>query len=214
MKRLVFVILIAFAIVPVGVARASGRIIEPSSGSVKISYDAQGKPKQFTIKVSGFQPNQVVSVEQCDGKPVTDPSFGITLDCDTATIPAQANANAKGVVTFPANDPNFGFQPVRGASPQNFFNCVGPGDPKPINHLPTYSVCQVRVASDYVKRTTDEVFFPIDFGGKAANSSSEVKAGRSSSSTPWALIAVIVLVAAAIVAAVIFLVRRRQHAVA
>jgi hypothetical protein len=213
MKRLAFAILIACAIVPVGAAHASGRIVEPSSGSVKISYDAQGKPKQFTIKVSGFQPNQVVSVEQCDGKAVTDPTFGVTLDCDTATVPAQANADAKGVVTFPANDPNFGFQPVRGASPQNFFNCVGPGDPKPINHLPTYSVCQVRVASDYVKRTTDEVFFPIDFGGKAANSPSAVKSSSTSSGTPWALIAVIVLIAAAIVAGVVFLIRRRQHAV-
>src|SRR5262249_15915479 len=160
---------------------------------------------QFTIKVSGFRPNQTISVEQCDGKPVTDPSFGVTQDCDTATIPTQANAYAKGVVTFPANDPNYGFQPVRGTSPQHFFNCLGPGDGKPTNGLPTYSVCQVRVASEYVKRTTDEVFFPIDFGGKAANVSGASGGSSSSSSDSWILIVVIVLGAAALVIGVVVL---------
>jgi hypothetical protein len=179
---------------------------------MKITYDAQGKPTQFTIKVSGFQPNQLISAEQCDGKPVTDPTFGVTQDCDTATVSAQVNADGKGVATFPANDPNYGFQPVRGASPQNFFNCVGPGDPKPVNGLPSYSVCQVRVASSYVQRTKDEVFFPIDFGGKAANSSGVSSGASSSTSHTWVYIVVIVLVVAAIAAGVVFLVRRRQKA--
>jgi hypothetical protein len=212
MKRLAVAILIACAIAPARVAYASGRVVEPSSSSVKITYDAQGKPKQFTIKVKGFQPNQLVSVEQCDGKPVTDPTFVVTTDCDTATVSAQVNADAKGVATFPANDPNYGFQPVRGASPQSFFNCVGPGDPKPVNQLPTYSVCQIRVASSYVARTTDEVFFPIDFGGKAANSAGVSSSSSSSSSHTWIYIVVIVVVIAAIVAGVFLLLRRRQRA--
>ena len=89
-----------------------------------ITYDAEGVPEQFTIKVGGFKAGDLVAVTQCDGLAPTDPDWVVTTNCDTATGPAKEFADKDGVVTFPANDRNFGFQPVRGQSPQGFFNCV------------------------------------------------------------------------------------------
>ena len=84
-------------------------------------------------------------------------------------------------MTFPANDVNFGFQPIVGASPQQFFNCLGPGQPDPKNGLQSFSTCQVRVATSYLKRTTDEVFFPVDFGGTAPASTPAISGSSSTS---------------------------------
>jgi hypothetical protein len=201
MKAIALVVLVAGILIPLRVAGAGGRIIEPSSTPVKIQYDAQGQPKQFTIKVGGFHPGDLVAVEQCDGRPVTDPRWGITLDCDTATVPAQQNADAHGVATFPAYDKNFGFQPIRGTSLQHFFNCLGPGDKDPHNGLPTYSVCQVRVATSYLQRTSDEVFFPMDFGG---SHDAKAKTGGHTAAIVG-LVALVVL----IVGGLLFTVRRR-----
>jgi len=187
-------------------AAGANRVIEPSGNPVKITYNAQGVPNQFTIMVSGFRPGDLVAVEQCDGTPVTDPNWGITRNCDTATVPAQVNADAKGVATFPANDVNFGFQPVVGVSPQEFFNCLGPGQPDPKNGLHSFSTCQVRVATSYLKRTDDEVFFPIDFGGGARAGTTGTPGSRGTSA---GVIVAIVAAAIAVAGAAVFAVRRR-----
>ena len=208
MIRMLFRIVVATVAVAMLAVPAAGanRVIEPSGSPVTITYNAQGVPQQFTIKVSGFQPGDLVAVEQCDGTPVSDPNWLITRNCDTATVPAQANADAKGVVTFPANDINFGFQPIVGTSPQKFFNCLGPGQPDPKNGLHSFSTCQVRVATSYLKRTTDEVFFPIDFGGTAPAGST---GASGSNSTSVGVIVAIVAVALAVVGAIVFAMRRR-----
>ncbi len=193
--------------VPMGVASAAGRVVEPTSDPVKITYDAHGAPVPFTIKVSGFKPGDLVSVAQCSGKDPSDPTWGVTLDCDTATVPAQASADAQGVVTFPANDPNFGFKPVRGTSPQKFFNCLGPGDADPHNSVPSYTVCRVRIATSFLQRTADETFFAMDFGGAAASSPS---ADSGSDGPNVVLIVVVVIAVIAIAVATFWFLRRRR----
>jgi hypothetical protein len=205
MKLLIGAAIAAALLLPAAGAHAADRVMEPSSQPVKITYDAQGKPVPFTVKVGGFKPNDLVAIEQCDGLSPQDPNWGVTLDCDTATAPAQRNADANGVVTFPANDVNFGFQPIRGTSPQKFFNCLGPGDADPHNDLHSYTTCNVRVATSFLKRTTDEVFIPMQFS--AANRPAPSASSRSTSSSSHTVIYVVigVLVVLAIAGGVVLL---------
>jgi hypothetical protein len=188
-----------------GTTGASGRIIEPASNPVKVTFDAHGVPRPFTITVSGFKPNDLVSVEQCDGTAPADPKWVVTTNCDSATVPAQANADARGVVSFPANDPNFGFQPVVGPSPQQLFNCLGPQSNRN-NGLPSFATCQVRVATSYLARTTDEVFLALDFGGQP--SSTAPPRSGSGNSLGWILAGVAAVVAAG--GGVLLALRRRR----
>ena len=70
-------------------------------------------------------------------------------------------ADGSGNVSFPSADPNFGFHPFKGASPQGIFNCLSPNDPSPANGLTDYRSCRIRVSSNNSAATADQVFLPI-----------------------------------------------------
>ena len=202
MKLLLRLALVA-VFVSVGLAAPAhaSSIVEPGA-SVNVKLDGHGKPEPFTITVSGFAPLARVFVEQCDGTPATNPTFKPTIDCDVGTQAAGKRADAHGTVTFPANDLNYSFKPMRGTSPEQLFNCLAPGDPSPNNGLPTSTTCTVRVASNYVEPTADQLFITMHFG-----------ASSSSHAAPWIWIAVGAgLVALAVV--VVLVVRRRSASAA
>ena len=119
-------------------------------------------PQSFTVVADGFPAgNSVASVEQCDGVSPSTPGYTPLTHCDSATAPAAVDVGADGVATFPANDPNFGFVPFKGTSPQGKFNCVAPGEDSVFNGLPTFSNCQLRVATDLNNTTSDQTFFTL-----------------------------------------------------
>ncbi len=70
-------------------------------------------------------------------------------------------ASAAGVADFPTGERNFGFTPFRGKSPQNLFNCIAPGDAKPNNAKPSFTKCQIRVATSLLEPTSDQAFLAI-----------------------------------------------------
>ena len=99
-----------------------------------------------------------MTVEQCDGVASTTAGWTPLDHCDAATSPASVDVGANGIATFPANDPNFGFFPFKGPSPQAKFNCLAPGDPAPNNGVPSFTNCQIRVATDGLAVTADQAF--------------------------------------------------------
>jgi hypothetical protein len=128
-----------------------------------VHLDSHGRPIPFTISVAGFAPSARVFVEQCDGVSGDDPNFRPTIDCDLGTQSGGQRADAHGRVTFPANDINFGFRPVRGQSPEKLFDCLAPRDPDPHNGLKSWQACQVRIASNIVQPTPDQLFITMHF---------------------------------------------------
>lgn len=208
MKRLfltTWVALAVFAILAAPSAQAASKVIEPTGDPVVVHVDAKGKPIPFTIKVSGFAPLAQVFVEQCDGSSPQAPHWSPTVDCDLGTQPAPIRASADGTATFPAGDRNFGFKPVRGQSPEQLFNCLAPGDPKPGNGLPSSTACQVRIATNYTTVTSDQVFFTIRFAAQSSLSSSS-----SSSSSNSTLVVVMVVAGVLVAAALVTLGARRR----
>jgi hypothetical protein len=105
-----------------------------------------------------------VSVEECDGVPSTAPGWTPTAHCDNATSPSTVHADSSGNVTFPANDPNFGFTPFpAGPSPQSQFNCLYSGQTPPSNGKASYTNCQLRVATSLVNSTSDQSFITLTY---------------------------------------------------
>jgi hypothetical protein len=198
MKTVVRMLLTALTLsIPLASASAATTVVAPGS-SVTVHLDPKGKPEPFTITVAGFQPLAMVFVEQCDGTPDQNPNFKITLDCDVGTQAAGKRADANGRVTFPAADPNYGFHPVRGRSPENLFYCLAPGDAKPTDGLPVSKACTARVASNYIQPTDDQRFITMKFAS-----------GGSSGSSPWIWILVTVGLVAVAVVLVVALARRK-----
>jgi len=159
----------------VGAAPSSGaatRITAPTSSPIHVALDARGKPVPFDIVADGFPAGHLVFIEQCDGRPKSAPNWTPARDCDVGGAPPPAIVDARGVVRFPAADVNHRFQPVLGESPESLFNCVESGGALPKNDLTNYTTCQVRVSTNNVQATDDQVFAAIVFGRSSSGGGS------------------------------------------
>jgi len=181
---------------------ASTSISEPS-GTYHVVLDATGKALPVTVVAKGFKPGSQVFVEACNGRTPSDPNWSPTLDCDSGTATAPAIADSTGTARFSKTDRNRMFTPVVGASPSKLFNCIAPHSTPPSDDLTSYTTCQIRVASNNVLPTDDQVFRAVVIGS-----------GGSSGSGAAGVIFVIVmvLVLAGIAVGVVLWVRRRRTA--
>jgi len=152
---------LAVLVVAASAVPASAAIVTPATNPFNVPGNAAGTPLSFTITANGFSPGQQVSVEQCDGVAPTVPGWSPTIHCDNGTSPAAVTADGNGSVTFPANDPNFGFVPVKGLSPSGLFNCLAPTDPPSNNGHPDFTNCQVRVSTNNAAPTSDQSFLTM-----------------------------------------------------
>jgi hypothetical protein len=161
---------LAAASVVIGASSAwAGTITMPSSNPFSVPGDATGTPQSFTVVASGYPAgNSIVSIEQCDGVPSSDPGYSPLDHCDDATSPAAVDVGANGIATFPANNANFGFFPFKGPSPKNKFNCIAPGEPNPGNGKATFTNCQIRVATDNLNVVGDQSFLTLTLPVAAA----------------------------------------------
>ena len=158
----VAVAILSAIVVMGGIAYATLQSPSSSELSFTVPGNTAGAPQSFTVVADGFPAgNSVASVEQCDGVSPSTPGYSPLTHCDSATSPAAVDIGSDGVATFPANDPNFGFVPFKGESPQGKFNCIAPGEDAVFNGLPTFSNCQLRVATDLNNTTADQTFFTL-----------------------------------------------------
>ena len=146
---------VAAAIVRPDAAFAS-TITQPSTNPFQVQADSSHNPLPFTITATGFPAFTPVFVEQCDGKSPSAAGWDPTIDCDLGTSPAPHNTDANGSVTFDMNNSNFAFHPFRGASPQQLFNCLAPGQANLNNGLPNWNNCQIRVSTNNSFVTGDQ----------------------------------------------------------
>jgi hypothetical protein len=149
---------LAGVIAVAGPASAATSITAPTGNPFVVPHDVAGNPQAFDVSVSGFAPSANVFVEQCDGVAPTALSWSPTAHCDIVTSPAPVISAAGGTATFSASDPNHGFIPFKGASPQGLFNCLSPNDPALNNGLPSYRNCQIRISTNNTAVTGDQVF--------------------------------------------------------
>jgi hypothetical protein len=140
-------------------APAFAAVTQPTSPYTVLA-DAAGNPRPFTVTASGFQPDDVVFIEQCDGSSTSDIFWDPTINCDLGSSPAPATADAGGVVTFAVGDGNHRFSPFQGDSPQGIFNCRAPGTAA-ASSLPSFTNCKVRVSTNNSATTGDQQFLPI-----------------------------------------------------
>ena len=149
------------ALVLVSPSAYGATITTPTGNPFAVPGDAAGNPQPFTVSATGYAPDSNVFIEQCDGTLPTTVGWDPTTNCDLGASPAPSLADASGNVTFPAADPNHGFHPFKGASPQGLFNCLAPTDASPGNGLPDFTNCQVRVSTNNSAGTSDQVFLTM-----------------------------------------------------
>ena len=172
-------------------AKGETRIVEPKRQPVDVRYDVNGQPIPFTIKVAGFAPFTPVYIMQCDGVPWSDDKWKPTLDCDVGSAPAPAIAGGDGGAVFDVKDPNRVMKLFRGRSPQEQFNCLAPGDPSPKNALRDFRDCSLRVSTNNLERTADQVRLALRFPPSSVASGSHRSRSKMS---VWLMIPVIAVV--------------------
>jgi hypothetical protein len=180
-KVLVFAALCSVAAWAAPAGAAS--IVTPGPGTFAVPSDAHGRPQSFTVVATGFPPGASVSVEQCDGTSAADAGWSPLGHCDNATAPAAVIVGADGFARFPAGDPNFGFVPFSGASPQGLFNCLAPGEPSPHNGQPDFTSCQVRVATSTIDVTSDQALRSMRVPARRAGASNTTRPTGSTRAT-------------------------------
>ncbi|WP_426573592.1 hypothetical protein [Aquihabitans sp. McL0605] len=141
---------------------SAGSVTSPSSNPYTVAGDATGTPQSFTISGTGFPVGSTVYVEQCDGVASTTSGWSPTDHCDLGTSPAGKIADASGNVTFTAKDPNFGFVPFKGLSPQGIFSCGASSDTDPGDGYPFFKNCQIRLSTSNGAVTSDQTLFTIN----------------------------------------------------
>ena len=147
---------------------SAATITTPTGDPFVVPGDAGGNPQPFTVSASGYAAGSNVFIEQCDGTPTTATGWDPTTNCDLGASPAAVVADAGGVATFPAGDPNYSFHPFKGVSPQGLFNCLAPGQASPANGLPDFTNCQFRVSTNNSASTSDQVFRTMTLPASAA----------------------------------------------
>ena len=165
-RRVIAAAVAGIALVVTGSAAYATITAPPlTNNSFHVPGDANGIPQSFTISANGFATGSQVFVEQCDGtNPSTFPNWSPSIHCDNGTSPSQLTAQgAGGSVTFPANDPNFGFIPLKGKTVSGGYACLSPNE-APVAGVPLanqFTNCQVRVSTNNAGVTTDQQFFTI-----------------------------------------------------
>jgi YD repeat-containing protein len=190
-------------------AGAATAITEPRGSPYRVQFDPQGKPKRFTIVVTGFPAGSIVYVEQCDARPTSAPDWAPTRDCDIGTSPAPAIVDPTGRAEFVAGDRNHSFQPFVGLGPQGMFSCLTPNSPSATNGLPEYRTCQVRVSSNNNQTTADQVFLPLTFGRAPADAPASTPAGESASNATLPVVLTVVVLLMLVGAGIATAYRRR-----
>ena len=142
-------------------APAFAAVTRPSSSPYTVLTDGSGNIRYLTVTASGFQPDDNVFIEQCDGTSTSDFGWDPTINCDLGSSPAPAVADASGKVTFSVGDANHRFRPFTGDSPQGLFNCRAPGAAVS-SSLPSFTNCKVRVSTNNAVRTGDQQFINAD----------------------------------------------------
>jgi hypothetical protein len=192
MKRIALAACLVLVVLCVGsAALAETRIEEPRGNPFHVTLDANGKPQAFTITVTGFAPGTQVYVEQCNDRPTSAENWLPARDCDIGSSPAAAIVDKEGHAKFSADDPNHAFRPFVGLSPQSLFYCVPPGTPNSTDNLPSYERCQIRVSTNNVQPTADQVFLPFVLGA-----STHSKGGSNRTAIILLVVAVLVVIAA------------------
>jgi hypothetical protein len=175
--------LAGLALVVLGVATFGARA-EASSVTVPAGVPQVVANAPLEVVVAGFEPNQNVFVEQCDGVSPTATGWDPTINCDLGSSPPPAIADANGDATFPSDDVNRAFHPFQGESPQSLFNCMAAGKPAPNNQLPTFNNCKLRISSNNSSATGDQVFVPIVLTGRSVPVPVRPGAGSSTTTVP------------------------------
>jgi len=121
-----------------------------------------GNPGSFTVQVTGFPAKTLVVPLQCDGNAPTTPGYDPTIDCDQVTEQAQVETDSSGDATFPAYDPQSGFYPFDGISPQELFTCLAPGQATPPDAPGMVSsVCQLKVTTNDTSINTSDIYMQM-----------------------------------------------------
>ena len=145
-------------------APAFAAVTRPSSNPYTVLSDGSGNIRYMTVTASGFQPDDNVFIEQCDGTSPSSVFWDPTINCDLGSSPASAVANASGVVTFSATDVNHRFRPFAGDSPQGLFNCRAPGAPVGSSN-PSFTDCKMRLSTSNATGTSDQQFITLTLPG-------------------------------------------------
>jgi hypothetical protein len=151
-------------------AAYAGTITAPTGNPFVVPGDGAGNPVALTVTANGFTPGSLAYLEQCDGVATTSPGWSPTTNCDLGTSQAPALVDGTGTATFPANDPNRGFTPFKGESPQSLFNCLAPAAADLSNGLTNYRNCKIRVSSSNTNVTADQAFVNIQLPEAAGGS--------------------------------------------
>ncbi len=146
-----------------GAAFAVTAVSSPTGNPFVVPGDSAGNPEAFTIVATGFNPGQLVFVDQCDGVAPTAAGWSAVANCDISQTTAAAIADGSGTATFLASDPNHSFVPFKGESPSSLFNCLAPNDPplNPENQLTDFKNCKIKVSSNNNAATGDQTFLNI-----------------------------------------------------
>jgi hypothetical protein len=162
----------AAAVALAGVPAYAGTISTPPTNPFTVPLNAAGTgPAPFEIVASGYSPGTSVFVMICDGESPSTLNWSPTVNCDNGTSPQQQEAmGASGTATWnPAVSKNQDIFVFDGESPGDQFNCYYPGELDngvaysngqidPSDGLPSWTNCQIRVASTDAAVTTDQVF--------------------------------------------------------
>ncbi|MCU1453698.1 MAG: hypothetical protein JWN46_1844 [Acidimicrobiales bacterium] len=164
-KELIVGLTVVIAVLATAASAAFAGTITSPTGTTGSPYavpgDSKGVPLSFSISFTGFAAHTQVYVEQCDGVVPTAPKYEVTSHCDLGSSPSAVVTDSSGAGTFPKDDPNFGFTPFKGMSPQGIFNCLSPTQADPDDGVPSWRNCQVRVSTNNTSVTGDQAYLPI-----------------------------------------------------
>jgi hypothetical protein len=119
-----------------------------------------GKPAPFHITGTGYTTNPQIFAMICDGTSPSSPGWDPTLNCDNLTAP-PGRPTTGGTASYDPNNANQRIGVFDGPSPGGVFNCLYPGESDPGNGLPSYTNCQLRVASTNGAVTADQAFVTL-----------------------------------------------------
>jgi hypothetical protein len=190
-------------------ASAFATITTPSSNPVTVQGDgtAANNPVPFDIVANGFTPGAKIGTIICDGVSHTTPGYQAVDHCDFGSSKNRVTVDANGVATFPANNINYSVNVFRDSSPSGQFNCLAPGEADPNNGQPSYTNCQVKLASADTDNTSDWQFLTLTLPSPGTvTTTTAVSPPPDTPEVPY----VALLPIAAVVAGGVFFLRRRK----
>jgi hypothetical protein len=193
-RGLVAAIAVAVLIGTAGVAVATTSITTPSTSPFAIPGDVSatvGNPVAIDVVATGFNNDQNVFVEQCDGMDPAAQGWSVTNDCDfgeapgptSAVSPDPSNPTGTAVASFTGDGNNFQAFKNGKLEAQNKFNCIGPDDPPINNGKMNWTTCKIRVSSNNTAATGDQAFLDITLPDYPSSVTSTTSTSTSSTST-------------------------------